>query len=326
MAAPIGRRVLVNLVDGETVEGWLYDENPSGLYLALDPGGKHIRYVPRSQVSDTIYASESSKAYFEHERDIEAVEAAERLDNELSKELSDTLSRVDYNRARRIALQFRADFSALKYIEAVSQRSSLPDDRLNSEHFLRLALRVTDSYSNLVDELEMSGFAGILTVYETDIASFVSTDTLPWIDDEVSEPRNVQEMVIYAKRRDESVNTIASRDMLEKVTPERIVRAEIAAREEERGQVQDAQEALDALRDVRPRRLRRIAAFNKVALGGTFAATNLTLGAIAGVVLALPTLGIGTVGAAAGVATSVYTGLSGANDGLKDYASTLEEA
>ena len=74
------------------------------------------------------------------------------------------------------------------------------------------------------------------------------------------------------------------------------------------------------------RRLRKVAAFNKVALGGTFAACNLGLGAIAGVVTALPMLGIGTVGATAGVAGSMYVGLNGASDGLKEYASILEES
>jgi hypothetical protein len=71
-------------------------------------------------------------------------------------------------------------------------------------------------------------------------------------------------------------------------------------------------------------RLRIASAVGKLALGGTFAATNIGLGALVGIITALPTLTLGTVGAAAGIAASAYTGLNTSLDALKDLAAVVE--
>ena len=61
-----------------------------------------------------------------------------------------------------------------------------------------------------------------------------------------------------------------------------------------------------------------------VSLPTPVTATNLGLGALVGVVAALPTLTMGSVAAAVAVAGSAYTGLNTSCDALKDLASALE--
>ena len=73
------------------------------------------------------------------------------------------------------------------------------------------------------------------------------------------------------------------------------------------------------------RRLRILSALGKLALGGVFTATNVGLGTIVGVVAALPTLTMGSVGAAVVVVASAFTGTNTSFEALKDLASALEQ-
>jgi hypothetical protein len=325
MDRQIGVKVSVRLEDGDVLRGWLYDEDLRGIFVSFDPKGRVIRYVPRREVINFSYDQEASKADFEDDRRLEAVKEAESFDSDLLETVTESLSKVDFNRVRRIALRLRTERHELKEIASSAENSDsweqqepTLEDHSGFEIPLNLVLRLTDSYSNLVDELERSGLGKILVEHKIRIGSFVSPDTLPVVDAGVANPDELRAMIAQTREQDEVANTSLGRAVLQEIPPEEIVRRETSARNAK-------PEATGFLGIMKPRRLRKIAALGKVALGGTLAATNVSLGITAGVVTALPTLGIGTVGAAAGIVGSTYTGLAAACDGLKDYASILEE-
>jgi hypothetical protein len=239
---------------------------------------------------------------------------AERFNDELSEAVIESFSKIDYNRVRRIASRFRTQQNEIEMIEYQSSFEVPPD----------LVFRLTDNYAELLDEIERSGLEPILVEYSDRIEFFVSRDTLPSLDSQAGESEeqdDIGKMISVIKERNQIVQTRSGRDSLEQITAEKVIPAETVERDQ---QSLTAPSEADRVR-VRARRMRKIAALGKAALGGALTATNIGLGITTGVVTALPTLGVGTVGAAAGLVASSATGVNYVCDGLKEYATILEE-
>lgn len=306
-----GTKVSVGIVNDGSVEGWLYGENPLGVYVSLDPNGEHIRFIPSGQWSGIGYSHQSPKAIFASEM--------QEIDGDFREAMYNSLLRVDYNYIGRLGRSaHNLEYRATRYRDALRSEgpfSPFYEESENRESFLVLSIEAREIYSALLGELLRSGVGEVLLDFGERLRQQTSLDTLPLIDAHASPA----DLVSQLKEVDNLQNSMLGRTVLDQVTPERLVKSVQA--EVGNGNPPENQEKLERTWGTR---LKRIAAVGKMALGSGLAVSNLGLGAIAGVVSALPTLGLGTVAAVVGIATSTYTGLNAACDGLKDLAGTLE--
>ncbi|HEY0072963.1 MAG TPA: hypothetical protein VGB77_02600 [Abditibacteriaceae bacterium] len=318
-----GSRVHVNLRNGDVVDGWVYGESLLGKYIALDPNAEIIRFIPDGTWQSAHY-DHSNPARFnsiidnQYTSPVRGIRASESLRNRAAN----ALDKVDYNRVRRIHAKFETlqDQFYGPYDSMAFQEHRLEDEQ---HTLLDVALELRSTYSELVEEVRRSGLSDVLLEDAEEIQQFISNEGLPimdyWMLREMrhrDEAFFLLESMIYLARH---TNLLAETNLgtypLQGLDPGRIARHI----DEQEAETQQEEESSPW-----PKRLKMTAAIGKVAVGGSLAAANICAGAFAGVVSALPTLGVGTVAGAVGVATSTYTGLNAACDGLKDLATAIE--
>ena len=302
-----GVKTSLSLATGELIEGWHYADTPVGYYIALDPDGTFIRFVPSGAWQGAGYDHNSPKALFRPHQYDELLETYEALRTELRTPLDLALSRLDINHLRRLSMRLSNIRDELQYDRRIRDRD---------EARLPLVLDARETYGALLDEIARSGVQDTLLEQRNRIREVVSEFTLPQIDAYYIHPSEVNYMIQLTKEKDELSETNLGKTLLQKLSPDVLVTPQEPNNE--------SKESPDEKREQKAHRLRSAAAWLKVSSGGGLAAANLTLGAVAGVVSALPTLGLGTVAAVVGIATSTYTGLNAASDALKDMASNLE--
>jgi hypothetical protein len=305
-----GTRIRVGVASGDIIEGWLYGENLLGVFISLDEWGRDIRFIPQGERKSVAYDIESSKAEFA------TTVSHDDLGKKFYKQTELALQRVDYNRIYRLGRRSRRIEDRV--------RSYQQDDHSlygrESESSWALALEMRSTYAELLDELLRSGLGDVLLEFGGPIREQASLDSLPIIDGVVSSA--ALDLVRELRESDSVQETNLGRDILRQVTPEVIVKA--AQSEAGSGSLPTELQHTEAEHSVWAKRLKRMAAVGKMALGGGFTASNIGLGVVAGVFAALPTLGLGTVAAAVGIMTSSYTGLNAAVEGVKDIATTFE--
>lgn len=60
----IGVKVVVRLDTDETLDGWLHGRRADGLYVALDPQARSIRFVPEGNLKHINYLQKEPRAEF----------------------------------------------------------------------------------------------------------------------------------------------------------------------------------------------------------------------------------------------------------------------
>jgi hypothetical protein len=323
----IGRRVRVNLSTGETVEGWVYGQTILGDYIALDRAGTSIRFVPRGMSRDTLYSDEGN-VLFPHQVDVEAYRA---LSREWREPLSLALDRIDQNRIKRLVRQDQQLASSLRFLKRFYEERTdyqLPPF-FRTEYLIDSVLETRDTHRELLDEISRAGLKDILLESHEQIRHVISHATLPQLDAAVVPRHELEEMIALVKEQDQLSETDLGARYNARLSTRSIVSAierteEVPeSRETEESKQTEEEPTPEKSKSRKGRRLRIVAAWLKVAAGTGMAATNIALGAAAGIATAIPTLGMGTVGAAVGVIASAFTGLNSASDGL-DKVGTIQ--
>lgn len=300
-----GVKVRVGYEKDQFVDGWLYAETPLGKYISLDRNGKFIRFFPAGETFTISYDHDGEKAAFFNEKiqnDISSQNA-----EELKYSMSKALDRLDYNQIRRISVRIRNNESRLK---ATDETPFLDD-----EFIIEIALEAWSAHNELLEEVIKSQVGAVLLEHRDLIRSIISKDAIPEFDAAVSTPSEIDEMIKLAKEKDYLDKFYLGKNLLINIAPDKLYQLII----------EFSKEKIVKSEEIRAIRLKKIAALSKLTVGGLFTAVNLTLGGFTGVLTALPTLGLGTVAAVIGIATSSYTGLNSACDALKDFASTIEK-
>jgi hypothetical protein len=182
-------------------------------------------------------------------------------------------------------------------------------------------VRIVDAHKELLDELVRSNVDEQLVKHGSVIRRGIYPSTIPQIDGYISTSYDLNQLILFARERDNLSETALGRLYLEKISA-----ADILEFEERRQKAQSKREKTDDRALKTAKRMKKMAAGIKIFVGGCLAVTNITVGSLGGVIAGLPTLGLGTVPVAVGVATSTYTGLNVASDGLKDLAAAIESA
>lgn len=210
------------------------------------------------------------------------------------------LDRVDYNRMKRISHGYRQLYD-------LAESGSLGDVAAAKGH-LTPETRLMSLNSELGAELDQSGLGEAITHNSQLIQEIASLATLPAVDADLMRGRYATEM-LYLAQRENHLSEVRS------------FRSALTASNDELKRLDSADEAPV----VHGKGLAKAAAISRIALGGLFAASNITLGALAGAISSLPTLGLGSVAATVGVCTSAYTGLNGALSALKELGDAIDE-
>jgi hypothetical protein len=310
----IGRRIVVRLRKGETVEGWDFGQSPLGQYVALDREASHIRFLPEGTYESCSYSYEDmanvrsiiDTSYEAARRPIEA-------NGELADALRAALDRTDFNEIRRLAKafeelrkRFQGSYDDLRLVA--------PRDDIGSGSASETVLEARVRYLQLLDELGRSGMLPLLVEH----SAVIRRSPLPyferWYFDRNDDGILLETLYWSARSKEPSLGEDGNRSILERM-PIRVLVRSI--------EDQTPNEPIAEPKGM-PKRLRVIAAAGKMVVGGGLATANLSAGLIAGIFAAIPTLGLGAIAGAVGVATSAYTGLNAACDGVKDLASALE--
>jgi hypothetical protein len=197
---------------------------------------------------------------------------------------------------------------------------------MRHEEYLELGtlmpvVRIVDAHKELLDELVRSNVDEQLIKHGVVIRRGIYPSTIPQIDGYISTSYDLNQLILLAREQDRLSKTALGRMYLEKISAEDILEFE-----ERRQKAQSKPEKTDDPAQKMAKRMKKVAAGIKIVVGGCLAVTNIAVGSLGGVIAGLPTLGLGTVPVAVGVATSTYTGLNAASDGLKDLATAIEPA
>jgi hypothetical protein len=252
------------------------------------------------QVTLTQYDDDSTAPFV----DWDALQAAHEFREQFEDVIENLLQRTDFNRVSRIAKQFGR-----------LRRESDIDGSFGLHHILE-ARRMS---AELFDELERTGLLAFLACHGSQIRRFVSRDTLPVIDAGLASGHEIDDMVCRGRESDLMKSLFDARRLRTMDADEsaRIIASLVSGG---RTKYKDGEHASRWAR-----RMRLFSATGKLVLGGAFASANLTLGSLAGVVTALPTLTLASLNAAVGIASSTYTGLNLSLDAVKEFAAALED-
>jgi hypothetical protein len=311
----IGRHANIGLKTGEVLEGWLYAEGPYGFLISLDLEGRTIRFVPRDLFDWGGFAGPGADLPTASFRKDQLLDAIGKLGDDLNHPLTEALKRVDQNNLRRLGDRLQRSRTQLGFAQ---QELELDEaENVSQTEAIVLIMHASEIHRELLDELQLSGVTAVLHEHRQRIREVVSRDTIPLIDAQSSH-RHLDELIQLAVEQDRVSETRFGETYLIKLAPTAILNARVNEESGEEHPKKDKQSERSALR------LKKIAAAMKITAGGSLTAVNVGVGCIVGLLSALPTLGLGTVAAAVGIATSAYTGLNAASDGLKDLASAIE--
>jgi hypothetical protein len=316
-----GQHVVVTLRTGDSVSGWLFAETPLGIYVALDREGQNVRFVPKDRWGGTSYSYDDVVEFLRTPDDLNRASDGHRHASKKLAEAAETaLERFDYNAIRRVytdlahqASRFRGWQGGFTFVRTSEEDATLGD----------VAVTVRTRYVDLLRELERCGLDRVLEERSDELRAIAHHYGLPYFDlafagASEDEQRFVLEGFLLSLRDHDLVREL---DFGRLVLP-RVTNLALAL-------LPDVEEPLIEERpgkegDNVPRRLRKAAAVGRVAVGSALAAANVTAGVFAGIVAALPTLGLATMAGAVSVVTSTYTGLNAACDGLKDLADAIK--
>ena len=333
-SAKRGKKVEFKLNDGTMLNGWLWHDYDfakalGGYLIALDKEGRELRFL--SQASCVICslgsADEDDSITFPGDASLDEVE---QLHERLRNPMLEALSKTDYNEMKRLAETYHRLHRAYNMIGWYTNAAPKVHD------FFESAIQAKNEYQHLLDEIRESGLATILVREREILFRIIATNTLPYIDREIAsqsplfESYRHEDVSWLSKLRAEHhiIEEDCGEHLLSKITTEQLVEihmyAEYRAKKFKRLSDKYKKTVTSKRLPVWPKALRLTAALGKIIIGAGFASANVGLGALAGVIATLPVLTLGSVAAVVGIATSCYTGLHAACDGLRQFADTAE--
>jgi len=317
----IGRQIKVNLNDGSVIQGWDFGESPLGQYVALDRNAKDIRFLPSGTYVSCCY-SYNDMAPLDSEIDASYTRTRVRLESDIPTDLSDAilraLDRTDFNEIRKLAQAFAKLQNRFHGSYNRLTMSNVEDGDIK-HGVAETVIESKARYLQLLDDIDHSGLLSVLVEH----GEIIRKEPLPHEDwyyyryNYRPHDRLILESMYFEAQKDEvALEKSCGRHVLQHIQVDALIEALNNPTSKEPHKETESEW---------PKRLRVIAASGKIVIGGGFATTNLGAGFVAGIMTAIPTLGIGAIASALGVATSAYTGLNAACDGVKDLATALED-
>ena len=306
-----GRKVEVDMAEG-TIEGWMYGEVPTGLYIALDTDAKNIRFIREGQYTRVYYPREGVIARFVAQEPSNLVQAVDQLASQLAEPMAAALDRVDHNRVKRLGSAIQGTRAELQAIGSLRGQVPLPPS-MDMTNVYESLVRARNTHVNVLDELERSGIAQILRQHQTAIKQVVSESTLPQVDAQVVSPSELQNLIQAAQGEPLPANTDFGRQLSNQ--PINVTIGSVAIGTVNIGTTTPPQENQE---DVQSGFWRTVGGWGKVLLGSGLVVANMGAGVSVGLVMIATTLGLGTVPVAVALATSIYTGAKGTVDALTE--------
>jgi len=234
----------------------------------------------------------------------------ERLDFHVGSRLQaydGILDHLDYQRLRRLGVQLRD-------IPRPRDDWDVPPSSLQGW---------VESYAATVESVQISESSGVLALLagaSDEIRQVLSIETLPALDAQIVDPKELEELIDRAKAKDRFKHLdfekfISSAPSKEEVARALVVQINVSTPWAERPKVD------------KPAGLKRLQVgtlIGKAATGGALAVANLSLGVLGGLSV-VPSIALTSIPIAAGLVTSTYTGLAAAFDAVEKIASTLRD-
>jgi hypothetical protein len=232
----------------------------------------------------------------------------ERLDFQVGSQLQaygGILDNLDYARLRRLGV-------LLRLIPKPGESWDIPPSSL---------VGWIESYGATIECIQIAQRSGVLPLLRDcsdEIRRLLSFETIPALDAHLIGEKEVEELIAHAQQEDHFKEFDFERFMSSAPTNEDIARV-IVVNLNYPGPYQ-AEPKVE--KHVGLRRLQVGALIGKAATGGALAVGNLALGVLGGLSV-LPAVSPTEIPIAAGIVTSVYTGLAAAFDAVEKIGATL---
>lgn len=279
-----GMKATVYLRSQEVLVAWIIHEDTTKVILSLDPGGRYLRTVFRRDIVQ-LMVDETEENWIESPLGTERLGRLRHFEPALEADVEPMLDRIDYKHLIRNAKSLRqiADAAGLNRPEAFRETAERQEHQLEAQ-ILFDSLALANAF---LDEAERTGLLPFVFEHHEILREITHEETLPAFDANWAGAQGPDRLINTAQTSNES---IADTKALLSIAKDRGWRRADSAR------------WFDGAGDI--------------VLGAGFATANIALGAVAGIVGSLPTLGIGTVAAVVGVTTSTFTGLTTLKKGL----------
>jgi len=282
-----GAKITVYLKNQEALAAWLVHEDANKIVLALDPERNNLRVVFRRDIIQ-LGIDENRQRWIEPPVGAGRLQLLREVGPTLAGGVEPALAAVDQRRltrnAKRLSQIARTASPAGWLGPGDHSKPPQPEGRPVGAQELYESLLLSEE---LLEELGRTGLLHVVSEYRDDLRRLVHEETVPALDADWVGTDAAYRLLPRAQQNEESV-----------IDPGEILRE---ARDKAWSR-KDSSRWLDGVGDV--------------VLGGILATVNVAAGASAGVITMLPTLGIGTVAAAIGAATSTFTGLTTLKKGL----------
>jgi hypothetical protein len=280
-----GAKISIFTKNNEVIAGWLVYQDPLKLIVAMDVKRENLRTILTRDILELVIDSNDENR-IAPAIDFERLRRMNDFEPVLNRNVAPAVENVNYRLLLRNAHRLRE-----MLVQAQRSGTNRPDGQAPAPLISpRQAYESLDLSLELLAEMQRTGLLSVIYEYPEELRQIVHEETIPAFDAAWVGVESSHQMVSLAQDRKE-----------------------------------DLQETTDAIVEAREKvwtrkdTARWIDGGGDVVLGATMATANVAAGVAAGILGLLPTLGIGTVGAVLGAATSAVTGLIT----LKKGAATL---
>lgn len=292
------------------VEGWLLGEIPQGLLVAMSDDLNDVRLI--SGYSYISYDHDRRLPRVRYDNANELYEELEAINSAISAPMRRAVSRLSFERLHQAghrSSELRRDIDRARY------EIQMADDRLLSRNevlafLIAQADQSTTLHREVYDTFEGSGLTDVLDDFGPRLASLPSELTIPAYDLEFQSSEDLASSL--EATRDQRWTSTTHRASLEAAEATRTRLIVEAARGRERageGRLEQPDGSTVLSRWIGPSL--------RVLVGTGLATANAAIGVTAGLTATIATIGATAVPTYVGVATSIYTGLAQAADGLE---------
>jgi hypothetical protein len=280
-----GAKISIFTKNHEAIAGWLVYQDPLKVIVAMDVRRENLRTILTRDILE-LHIDSKDDNRIATPIGYERLQRMDDFEPVLNNSVAPALQNVDYRLLLRNAHRLRQMGERAQRSETNRPDGQAPPLIISP----RQAYESLDLSLELLAEMQRTGLLSLIYEYPEDLRKIVHEETIPAFDAAWVGVESSHQMVSLAQESKEDLKETADA-------------------------ILEARDKVWTRKDVG----RWVDGGGDVVLGATMATANVAAGVAAGILGLLPTLGIGTVGAVLGAATSAVTGLIT----LKKGAATL---
>jgi hypothetical protein len=309
----VGVKVGVGFWDGGSVEGWLWGETAQGLLIAMDRAGTDIRLFTQRWMS--IGYNHDDLAEFSRPDRKEIADRMDELNRAIAPPLGRAMAGLDFAPLQRASRRLRHVRSEMWAAERELGERFTVESRAMDIFWASQVKEAVGVHASIYDELENRGIPTLIAEHASDLARLPSEYALPALDGRLINPDIISDEETISRRKEWSPTR--HREMLERAESAPLVLMLTTGRETKDEQKREMGRAEGGSRWA--------AAGLRIIAGTGLIGANSALWLTVGLGAAIVSLGATAIPSGVAVATSIYTGLTQAADGLEKVGGIIKD-